>query len=91
VIAVALSRQRPGDDPVKDLYERFCAKLARHGIARAPAEGPVLFARRAGDRRPDLASAIESINRRYIAMRYGGIATAQQLRKLRREIAQFKP
>ncbi len=91
VIAVALSRQRPGDDPVKDLYERFCAKLARHGIARAPAEGPVLFAPRAGDRRPDLASAIDSINRRYIAMRYGGIATAQQLRKLRREIAQFKP
>lgn len=91
VTAAVLTRRRADGDPVRQLYERFCAKLARRGIARAPSEGPAVFAARASDQRPDLAAAIASINRRYIAMRYGGIATSQQLRRLRREIALFKP
>lgn len=86
-----LFRRGPGGDPAARLYERFCAKLARRGIHRAPAEGPVEFAARARDQRPDLAAAIDSINRRYVAIRYGGIGTMQQLRRLRREIALFRP
>ncbi len=86
-----LFRRGPSGDPAARLYERFCAKLARRGIRRAPAEGPVEFAARARDQRPDLAAAIDSINRRYVAIRYGGIGTMQQLRRLRREVALFRP
>ncbi len=92
LIAFALLFRRSNDgDPAARLYERFCAKLARRGIRRAPAEGPVEFAIRARGQRPDLAAAIDSINRRYVAIRYGGIGTLQQLRRLRREIALFRP
>lgn len=90
-ISIVLLLRRPPDDPVRRLYERFCAKLARRGIRRTPAEGPVQFAARARVDRPDLAKTIDSISRRYIAIRYGGVGTPQQLRRLRREIALFKP
>ncbi len=90
-ISIILLLRRPPDDPVRRLYERFCAKLARRGIRRVPSEGPAQFAARARNHRPDLAGTIDSISRRYIAIRYGGIGTPQQLRRLQREIASFKP
>lgn len=90
IAAVLLIRCRDGD-PVVELYRRFCAKLARRGITRAPQEGPAIFAERASRQRPDLAAAIAAINRRYIAIRYGGINTERQLRRLRRDIAVFRP
>lgn len=92
IACVLLLRRRAGDDdPAVRLYRRFCDRLARRGIVRAPTEGPEQFAARARTQRPDLASAIEEINRRYVAIRYGGINTPGQLRSLRREIARFHP
>ncbi len=58
-------------DPALAAYDKFCAKLARQGIARAPGEGPVDFAARASRSRPELASQINRITRLYIALRYG--------------------
>jgi hypothetical protein len=67
-----LRAQRP--DPLVAAYGRFCAKLARRGLARRPSEGPVAFSRRAGAARPDLRERIDVISEMYIRLRYGPTA-----------------
>ena len=76
-------------DPVRTAYLRFCDKLRRKGLARAPDEGPVDYARRVEGQRPDLASAVEAITRLYVALRYGAEASATALLELRRRVRQF--
>lgn len=88
--ALAFGR-RTGTDRAGALYQRFCNKLARRGIERTPAEGPVDFAARVGDLRPDLANTVDTISRLYIDARYGGAEVSGQLGRLRREIATFRP
>ena len=63
-------------DPVIKAYARFCDKLARHGVARRPSEGPQDYAERAGARLPALQSQIEALIARYIDLRYGDCAAA---------------
>jgi transglutaminase-like putative cysteine protease len=76
-------------DPVRTAYLRFCDKLRRKGLARAPAEGPVDYARRVERQRPDLASAVETITRLYVALRYGAESSAAALVELQRRVRQF--
>ncbi|MBI2993574.1 MAG: DUF3488 domain-containing transglutaminase family protein [Gammaproteobacteria bacterium] len=59
-------------DEAKRLYDRFCRRLARCGMARQPSEGPEDFARRAGNRLPQQAEAIRAVTTLYIAARYAG-------------------
>lgn len=51
-------------------YRRFCAKLAKVGLAREAAEGPSDYAARIIRNRPDLAESVMRITERYIALRY---------------------
>lgn len=67
---VSLLGKRPRPHPADRQYIRFCKQLARRGIKREPAEGPLDFARRASALRPDLAAAIMAISRAYIQARY---------------------
>lgn len=71
----ALATLRPGApryrDPAARLYREFCRKLARRGVHRAEPEGPLDFARRAGDALPELAASINAITADYLAVRYG--------------------
>ena len=76
-------------DPVKIAYLRFCNKLRRNGLPRDPAEGPVAYANRLGQSRPDLASAISAITRLYVSLRYGPEPDMLRLRELQRQIKQF--
>jgi transglutaminase-like putative cysteine protease len=64
-----LRARRP--DPLATAYARFCAKLARRGLARHPSEGPVAYSRRTGSARPDLRERIDLISGLYIQLRYG--------------------
>ncbi|NIP72936.1 MAG: DUF3488 domain-containing transglutaminase family protein [Gammaproteobacteria bacterium] len=90
VFAVMSWRQRPPvPDPVPILYQRFCDKLARIGIRRAPHEGPLDFADRASSLRPDLAGRARRITQLYIALRYGNGDGAGQLDKLRYQVGRF--
>lgn len=89
--AVLLFKLRRKSDPAVRLYRHFCAKLARRGIVRAPCEGPAAFALRVQRQRPELREAVASINGLYIAIRYGGLCSADLIQKLRREIAVFRP
>ncbi len=87
-----LWRGRGHGDPVQAQYRRFCRKLARVGLARAPHEGPLDFAARCARRRPDLRPEVEHITRRYVGLRYdpGGRAGGER-REFRRLVRRFRP
>ncbi len=77
------------EDAVKKIYDKFCRKLTRHGLQRDVAEGPLDFARRAGQRLPDFAAAIQEITALYIALRYGGDAKAASMQIFRQRADKF--
>ncbi len=83
-------RPRAAHDPVHAVYLRFCRKLARAGLERAPHEGPLDFARRAATARADLALAIGDITRLYLKLRYGPGELAGERQVLRRAVAAFR-
>jgi hypothetical protein len=65
----------------------FCRTLERHGLARAPNEGPQDFCERAQTALPQMRQEIADITAMYLAARYGlgGSEAAGQLsRKVRR-------
>ena len=77
-------------DPVAAVYARFCARLARRGLARRPSEGPEVYRRRAVAAFPALAPAIDAISELYIRLRYGN-APDDELPRLRHMIKTFRP
>lgn len=95
VLGVVLLRlllpRRGQSEPVVRLYARYCRKLARIGLPRAPHEGPAAFARRAAQARPDLAPDIAEINGLYIGLRYGSADHDASLPRLRRAVRRFRP
>ncbi len=77
-------------DPVKLVYNRFCSKLGRKGLPRAPAEGPLDYAARLSRQRPDLAPGVAAITQLYVALRYGEYADDYALQKFKREVGRFR-
>ncbi|QJR11398.1 Protein-glutamine gamma-glutamyltransferase [Usitatibacter rugosus] len=77
-------------DPSLAAWKRFCAKLARIGLARAPHEGPVDFTERVAGTRPELERAAREITERYVEARYGRGASPAQLRELSRLVRAFR-
>ncbi|HUL41596.1 MAG TPA: DUF3488 and transglutaminase-like domain-containing protein [Burkholderiales bacterium] len=78
-------------DPVQIAYHKFCGKLAKHGLARSPAEGPWDYARRLAQAKPQRAEPIRSISELYIAMRYGTLTGKSALKRLSRLVSEFEP
>jgi len=78
-------------DPVKETYDRFCAKLEDIGIGREPSQGPVDFARMAGLKRSDLKEAIEAISHRYIALRYKKFPDKASQQSFFKQVKRFDP
>jgi transglutaminase-like putative cysteine protease len=72
-------------------WNRFCAKLAAAGVARAPHEGPVDYLQRVKSQRPRWADTAEDITRRYVQARYGDGATKDELKELARRVRDFRP
>jgi transglutaminase-like putative cysteine protease len=72
VVFLALRTRQQDRDPVADLYARFCRKLARAGLPRGPAEGPLDHASRVEMSRPDLGTVVREIAWAYVAVRYRG-------------------
>jgi hypothetical protein len=79
---------RTASDPVQAVYRAFTRKLARRGLTRQPAEGPLDFCRRVGRDAPALAAAAERVTQLYLAMRYG-TEPLTRLRELRTLIRAF--
>jgi len=90
VISVWLLRHRPhARDPARQLYDRYCHKLARIGLQRMPYEGPLDFAARVARQQKLLADFVNEITSLYISVRYG--SQVAKLALLKKEINAFQP
>ena len=88
VLAVWLFRRRARHgDAARRVYDRFCRALARRGVLRDPAEGPVAFARRAASQLRDRAPLIQEVTELYVAVRYA--QRSDLLPELRAAAARF--
>ncbi|MBR0566125.1 DUF3488 domain-containing protein [Azoarcus sp. L1K30] len=83
-------RQGRAGDPVDRLWARFCTRLARHGLARHPAEGPLDFGRRIASAMPEKAAELNDITHRYARLRYRPPASPDAVRELKRRIRNLK-
>jgi protein-glutamine gamma-glutamyltransferase len=77
-------------DPVQRAWRRFCRKLAAHGIARAPNEGPRDYSARAARALPASRRAILRIGAQYIRLRYGPHSSRPGVVKLRRMVRELR-
>jgi transglutaminase-like putative cysteine protease len=82
-------RSRVQPDPVQGLYTKFCAKAARLGAPRDPAEGPVHFASRVSRVLPQESERIATISDCYIGLRYARDSDAASLHAFAREVQLF--
>lgn len=78
-------------DPAVVAWERFCAKLAAAGLARAPHEGPIDFLARIDAERPACAPEARDIVQRYVDARYGEGLSRQESRDLLARVRRFHP
>ena len=77
-------------DPVARAYLRFCARLARRGLARNPQEGPLAFAERVAVSRPEIAMSVREIGQLYAKLRYGPTVSPIEVRQLWRLVRRFR-
>jgi hypothetical protein len=78
-------------DPAVVAWERFCAKLASAGLARAPWEGPVDYLSRIEAARPACADEAREITARYVEARYGAGLAKHEARDLLARVRRFRP
>ena len=67
---VTLRQRRRSREPALAAYQNFCGKMAKAGITRGDAEGPLDFAARIAAARPEFATAAREITRLYVSLRY---------------------
>ena len=80
-----------GRDRLVRTYQRFCAKLARRGVRRAPHEGPAAFAARVATTHPEWAEDVNVISRLYMDLRYGTHPSRNGVHRLRHRVRSFRP
>lgn len=89
--ALWLWRPKKSPDPAQAAYLRFCRKLARTGLTRAPHEGAHDFAARVTRRRADLAQPVSEITRLYEDLRYGRTTSDRgKFISLKKRVANFR-
>ncbi len=81
---------RPAD-PLVAAWLRFCARLARRGVMRAPHEAPLAFGERAARALPQLAEDLRRLSRDYSDQRYAREVDEQARRALIRALRSFRP
>lgn len=86
----ALWQARPvrDEDQARKLWRKLSRRLARQGLGREPHEGPMDYAARIADARPELADAITHCAREYVRVRYDGASS--DVEPLRAAIASLK-
>lgn len=68
--ATAWRTRRPRDPAVRE-WQRLCRQLRRHGLILADWEGPLAFAARVAEERPELAALTAAAAGHYAVLRYG--------------------
>lgn len=80
-------------DPLLIAYRKFSQRLARAGMVRADAEGPIAFGERAAAAGSAVAPAILELTRRFAEQRYGesaNAADASHRQRLAQELRAFR-
>lgn len=91
VLCWFLLYQKPKNaDKVLLIYNRFCKKLARHGLVRSAGEGVKDFAERVKIKLPEQAEDIDQITSVFIKLRYGRAATGEDLQRLKMLVGLFR-
>lgn len=91
VLCWFLLYQKPKtSDKVLLLYNRYCKKLAKHGLFRGAGEGAKDFAERVKIRLPEQAANIDQITAVFINLRYGRTATRKDLQQLKTLVGLFR-
>jgi transglutaminase-like putative cysteine protease len=80
----------PAPSPAARIYQRFCRRLARRRLERAPHESPRDFARRVSEQMPQVAEEVHSITELYLAVRYLPGRNDDQLNELRQRVARLQ-
>ena len=75
-------------DPLAQIYDQLCRKLARRGLPRAAHEGPTDYVARVSQIRPELAQQLGEARNLYVALRYGPRSWGPQLN--RSELSRLK-
>jgi protein-glutamine gamma-glutamyltransferase len=78
------------EEPVVAAYRRFCRKLEKAGIFRAPHEGPHDFLARIERERPDLWPATKKVIDAYVKLRYSPDGGSASLTELISQVRQFR-
>jgi transglutaminase-like putative cysteine protease len=91
VVAFTMLRRGPATDPAQAEWQRFCRKLARRGLSRRPAEGPLQYAQRVAGALPGSAGDVASIRDLYLDLRYGPAPDRTRLQTLRQRVRAFRP
>jgi transglutaminase-like putative cysteine protease len=82
-----VGRARP--DRIGRAWLRAARKLAAVAPERAADEGPMDYARRVADRRPDLADRIYALAALYTRLRFGPVASHEEIVALEREVSRL--
>ncbi|MEN8175683.1 MAG: DUF3488 and transglutaminase-like domain-containing protein [Pseudomonadota bacterium] len=89
---LVLFRRRVHPDALKRLYDRYCRKLARRGLARHAWEGPMAYSARVNaDLPPPQAALSLNISALFARLRYGRTAGNGDMKRLRRLVRAFRP
>ncbi|HIJ85465.1 MAG TPA: DUF3488 domain-containing protein, partial [Magnetococcales bacterium] len=78
-------------DVTEVMYQKFCRKLARAGVARFPWEGALTFGERAGSLLPQNRTEILLIAKNCSELRYEKNTSPDKIHALDRRIRAFKP
>jgi transglutaminase-like putative cysteine protease len=84
-------RARPlPPDPLARAWLALGAKLARRGLPRRSAEGPLDYAERVAAARPALAEPLRRLARRYATLRFGPAPSATAIFAFRQAVRAFR-
>lgn len=88
---LALAFRPPRRDWPERLHARAASRLARRGLRRGRAEGPVAYLERAAGHLPELRGELEQIRCLYVALRYGPLPQEEDLRLLKHRVDRLRP
>lgn len=84
------SGRRPRGDALDAGWNRLRERFARAGVAISPQQGPLDFGAAVRRRWPQPGEAFEQLLARYVALRYGGEPSPEQVRAFRREAGKLR-
>jgi hypothetical protein len=91
LLAMRSARTVIREDDALRAWQRLLRKLARRRLVPKPAEGPLDFARRVAQERPELAAGVDRIAVLYLRLRYLAEPDRAGQHALDAEVTRFRP